>query len=356
MTQWNFEWITDWKTIWSGSFQGQWREWLEQSWSSHVFFYPSLVRAWVETYLPLRDIQPLFLVARQKETTIFFPLILWRRNWKNAFLREVIPAGNSDFDYHDPIVSGPPGEFDPESFWGSLITELERNNILFERLSLPGITEKVAGTGRNWSVGDVCPYIDISRFKIPEDFLPALRKSLRGDLRRQIRRLEEQGELTFHVFAKDDLGETVVRLPRFLDAHAQRWPKAYKAPHFHENILRFGLSEGLVHFSELRLDSQPISWHMGFIDRQRFYYYLPAADSKFEKFSPAKVHLLKCVEEAIRLGLSVYDHLRGRESYKAGWTDNLAQLHNCTVIAGHASSRFKLFMVDKVKPKLLSGR
>jgi len=353
MTTWKFEWITDWETIWSDDFTKKWRIWLDQSWSSHVFFHPALVKAWVETYIPLWDISPLFLIARHVDMTVFFPLVLWKRNWKNAFLREIIPVGYSDFDYHDPIIVGKKEDYEQDNFWSSFLEGLNLLGLSYDTINITGIRAKCAGTGPNWHEDEICPYCDISDFTAPEEFLPTLKKSLRGDLRRQIRRLQEQGELTYHVYSQDDLAESLATLPEFLAFHTKHWPNAYKASHFHENLLRQGLKEGLVHFSELRLDGNPISWHLGFIGADRFYYYLPTIEPEYSKFSPGKVHLLKCVEEAIRLKLSIYDHLLGEESYKSGWTNKLERLSSFVQRKNSISSSAKYFMANKVKQLIL---
>lgn len=347
---WTFEWITDWNKIWSDDFLEQWSDLLEQSQSSHVFFHPSMVKAWVDSYRPLRDIRPLFVIARHSSgMTVFLPLVLWKRNWKNAFLREVIPVGYSDFDYHDPIVAGAKEFFAPDYFWTNLLEELNLLGLSYDVVNITGIRTGLAGTGLNWHEDEVCPYYDISGFATPEAFLPTLKKSLRGDLRRQLRRLQEQGELTYHVYSPNDLAESLAILPRFLALHSKRWPNAYKAAHFHEKLLRLGLQKGIVHFSELRLDGKPISWHLGFVDRGRFYYYLPAIDLAFSEFSPGKVHLLKCVEEAIRLELSVYDHLRGEERYKSEWANKAVRLNNLAIKNDKLLSRIKIFLVDNIK-------
>jgi len=353
MTNWTFEWRRDWEAIWSEDFISKWQAWLEQSWSSHVFHHPSLVKAWVETYSPLWDIRPLFLTAKFDDILVFLPLVLWKRNWKNAFLREIIPAGFSDFDYHNPIITGKRTSFDPEEFWSRLLSEVDLLEVKYDSIKLTGMRSTFVGTGQNWQTGEICTYCDISTFTKSEEFLPILKSSLRGDLRRQMRRLQEHGELTYHVYSSEDLSESLAALPDFLRLHAHRWPNAYKAPGFHENLLRHGIPAGNVHFSELRIDGKPLSWHLGFIDDDRFYYYLPAIDPDFSRLSPGKVHLLKCVEEAIRLKLSVYDHLRGEESYKSGWTDKTEQLSVFMHRKNFISSKFKFFMIEKVKPLLL---
>ena len=354
MTTWKFEWITDWETIWSDDFTKKWRAWLDQSWSGHVFFHPALVRAWVETYMPLWNISPLFLTASHGDVTVFLPLILWQKNWKNAFLREIIPVGYSDFDYHDPIIVGKKEVYEQNNFWSTLSEELNLLGMSYDTINITGIRAKCSGTGPNWHEDEKCPYCDISGFSTPEEFLRKLKKKLRGELRRRIRRLAEKGCISYHVYSRSDLDAALRALPRFLKAHIQRWPNAYKAPHFHENLLRFGLSEGVIHFSELRIDKESISWRLCFVDQVRFYSYMPSYDSKFAKFAPSKIHLLKCIEAAIGLGLTTYDNLRGEEAYKLSWTNEVEKLSNFVLRKNNFSSNFKFFMAEKIKPLISS--
>ena len=100
----DFEWITDWDTIYSQKFQEKWLKLHQKAFNSHVFFHPALCTAWIDTYRPIRNLQPLFCIAKQEHTTIFLPLVLWKKNWKNAFQKIVISVGYSDFDYHDALI------------------------------------------------------------------------------------------------------------------------------------------------------------------------------------------------------------------------------------------------------------
>lgn len=356
-TIWKFHWLTRWEEIWDEGFVQKWQVWLEESPSAHVFFHPALVKAWVETYLPLRDLRPCFLIAELADHMVFFPLVLWRRNWKNAFQRLLIPVGYSDYDYHDPIVVDLKTEesIEMNSFWADFMVELQRISgpIRFDRLILDGIRQRVAGEGKSWSPGDTCPWADLSPFERPEDFLPSLKTSLRGDLRRQERRINEVSELAYHVFTGDMIEQALQELNPFLVAHARRWPTAYKAPHLHENIIKRAMVSGLLHFSTLKIGGESAAWHLGFAFRNRYYYYLPAQDEKFDRLSPGKVLLLKCVEEAIINGLSIFDFLRGEDSYKAGWTDKTEQLFKLKLDDKKVLSKNRNAIVDRVKTMLM---
>lgn len=350
---WKLRWLTQWDEVWDERFVSQWRQWLDSSFSAHVFFHPVLVRAWVDTYLPLRDIRPFFLIAQSSESKVFFPLVLWQRNWRNAFQRILVPVGHSDYDYHNPIVIGPKESFDWRSFWDRFAEEVLRAAPMrFDRLSLDGISKEFAGTGHRWRHDEYCPQTDLRAFNEPKDYFPSLKYKLRGDLVRRQRRIKETGELKFIVFSSSMHQEALRELPQFLSAHRRRWPNAYKPPHFHENLLLEGLKSGVVHFSTLRIGGQSAAWHLAFVYRDRFYSYMPSYEEEFEHFSPGKILLLKCYEDAITNNLKIFDHLRGMESYKLEWTDKLDPLASFTLDTRGLLRRFHNLAVDSVKPRL----
>lgn len=358
---WKFNWLTRWEEIWDPAFVTKWQTWMDLSPSAHVFFHPALVKAWVDTYLPLRDIRPYFLVAQSDETIVFLPLVLWRRNWKNAFQKLLIPVGFSDYDYHDPIVVNPKAEesFYFRSFWKAFERQmlLTKKHIAFDRLCLNGIRQAFSGSSDQWVSEEISPWVDLRKFNQSENFILSLKKSLRGDLRRQERRMTERGEVKHLVFSTGMLADALGELSPFLTAHSRRWPDAYKAPNLHKNIVSHGMKANLIHFSLLLIGNEKAAWHLGFQMRDRYYYYLPAHETKFDRFSPGKVLLLKCIEDVINKGVSVFDFLRGDESYKAGWTDKTEPLFSLQLDLKQISSKMKNSFVDKAKPavqKLLS--
>jgi len=350
---WKFHWLTKWDEIWNESFVSQWQRWLDNSPSAHVFFHPALVRAWVETYMPLRDIRPCFLIAEASGQTVFFPLVLWRRNWKNAFQRLLIPVGYSDYDYHDPIITGEENLFDWPMFWHDVI-EFIKNNApqSYDRMIIDGIRKSFAGSSSGWRNDTICPWTDLTSFQHAEDFLPSLKSSLRGDLRRQLRRMQEKGKVSSIIYDRYHEKEALAELEPFLQAHSRRWPGAYKAPSFHENIIKQGLASGILHYSVLRMNEIAAAWHLGFVYLDRLYYYLPAQNEEFDRLSPGKVLLLRCVEDAITRKLQIFDHLRGEENYKAGWTDKKETIKTFMANNKKMISLLSNLCVDKIKHKI----
>lgn len=327
MSKWSFHIIDNWKDVWSSENIRHWEDILQQSPNAHVFFHPCLVKAWVETYLPLRHLKPIFIWAKDDSSNIgLLPMVFWRRNWKNAFMKSIVTMGYSDYDYHNPIFLHRID--DPLSFWKQVI-EFIRLLYSYDELSIDGITDSTIGETAEWKRDDLCPSLSLDGFCDEASLLNFFKTSLRGDIRRQMRRLNEQGDLHFHVYQTTD--EVWATFDEFMQEHRHRWPNAYKAPGFHRNLIERGLSEGFVHFSSLDVANKPVAWHLGFIYKERFYYYMPTGKQEFAQYSPAKVHLYHLVCWAIENGFSVFDHLKGDENYKAGWSNAQQYVYSISV-------------------------
>jgi hypothetical protein len=322
LNNYNIELITDWETIYSKKFQKKWLIFYENMINSNVFSNPNLCIAWLDTYRPIRNLKPVFCIAKNEDTTIFLPLVLWQRNWKNAFQKLIIPVGHSDFDYHDPlIISENKKSKGYALFLKNLVNEL-KEKIIFDKIYINGLRK--GDSNLVLEENDIAPFTVISNFSDNNQYILTLDTKLRGDLRRQVRRLNEKGTLTMVSYSKDSISASV--FSKFMKEHSRRWPNAYKAPSFHENIINCGLIKGIVHFSALKVDDEVISWHLGFVDKKTFYYYMPAINGIWQKYSPGKVHLLYLVNHAIELRLEIFDHLRGKENYKNGWAPEIQKL------------------------------
>jgi len=336
--------LTTWGEVWDPAFVSEWRGWIDQSPDAHVFFEPSLVRAWYETYRELRGIEPRFLVAREgSERIVFSPLVFDRRGWKDGWLRVIQPAGHNEFDYHDPICSGPCTKEMSSSFWIALKHELDNGSIDFDLLCLPRIRESCAGRLQGFQETGKSPFLDLSISESFEDVLSSLSGNMRQGIRRKQRRLEKLGETKLRVFDKGEVGPATGMLTGFLRTHKARWPQAYRAEGFFERLIVNVLPQGLLHLSTLECDGRPISWHIGFVHKLRFYWYVPSYDSEMSRYSPGQIHLAKLINEALSQGVEAFDFLRGEERYKLEWTAESVGLYECRLL------------MPGVRPRLRSG-
>jgi CelD/BcsL family acetyltransferase involved in cellulose biosynthesis len=351
---WKFEWLTSWEEIWDPDFVNEWQNWMESTHGAAVFYEPSVVKAWILTYAKLHSIQPRFLIARFNNSGIvFLPLVYIRHNWKSAWLRMLLPVGYTEFDYHDPIVVGSSDVLVAKSFWKVFSEELlNRWKGDFDVAIINGLRMKSLPNDIKDKPSDSAPFINLMRYGSIQEFMKGVSQSLRGDINRQMRRLEQLGKIELHVYANNEMSAALMSLKTMLEEHKTKWPKSYKAPGFHELLIRNCLNSGILHISELLLDNQPISWHIGFNYKSRYYWYMPVYRPEFQQYSPGKMHLYMCIAEALRKGITVFDLLKGDEDYKRQWTKDSLSLFSLKWRSKSNLSSLKAFLLDKVKPNM----
>ena len=316
--QWEFEWICSWDEVWNEDFVSRWNHLMEESQNAHVYFRSEIVRAWHETYKQFRDIHPRFFIARHDNFEVFFPLVIDKRGWKDGWQNVLYPAGQNEFDYHDPIERKSLPEDLKVSFWKDCKKEVlalkDRIDIVdFPRIRCNGVN-KCEGMFKKVAQA---PFIDLLQFGAYDDYLLKLPKQMRQELRRQPRRLKELGALELNKI--DDVDEALSILPIIEKLRRERWSGVYIPKGIYQNFVKFGLKSGLVHLSVLESCGRAISWHLGFCYKNRFYYYVPVFSFDMATYSPGKVHLSMLIEEAMQQGLEIFDFLLGAEEYKMKW-------------------------------------
>ena len=358
MRQWQFEWINTWDEAWGEDFISRWRELMQDSTDGHVFYEPAIVRAWYETYYKLRDIEPRFLIANcGKDYEVFFPLIYDKGRWKDGWQNVLYAAGQFEFDYHDPVANNHLSNDLKKSFWEAFRKETAG---LRDRIDMVVISRiRDVWRGEN---GDLlrpvakAPFINLVKFKAFEDYLLILPKQLRQEINRQPRRLSKLGFLELKIISNVDRALEI--LPTLEKIRRKKFPLANKTKDFYRNLVKFGLESGIVHLSVLESDGRAISWHLGFLHKARFYYYIPVFESEMATYSPGKVHLAMLVEEAIKQKLEVFDLMLGAEDYKLKWANGSVDLYEYErkadgIVAGiRHSTRHVLQSVAAIKRRL----
>ncbi|MEI7824523.1 MAG: GNAT family N-acetyltransferase [Chlorobiaceae bacterium] len=318
LAKWNIRLFKSWDEIESVELLDRWEEMMERSANAHVFFHPVLVKVWMETYRPLRNIQPLFVFANCGEQQVIFPLVLWRRNWKNAFLRVIVPAGHSDFDYHDPLYLLPPNQEEVSSFYSALLASIDAS-VHYDRILLDGLHKEYMPDDALILHQESCLSSYLADVKCSGELVLPSQKSQARELLRRVRRLQEIGSLGFHRFTTKDGSGIKESLDKMLVMHVRRWPNAYKAPGFHQKLVLAGLNAGIVDFVEVQLNGFPIAWHVSFKYHGRYSLYMPALDDSYMNKGTGGMSLGFALFCAVDDGLEIVDHLRGSEEYKSAW-------------------------------------
>jgi len=271
----------------------------------------------------------------------------------------LIPAGYSDYDYHDPVFVSLSVHEIMSDFWKAFFDEINiRWNGLFDVCTVNGLHKKYFPSDVNVTGKEGSPYVDLRKFNSIEDIVGSLSKRTREDVRRKRQRLNKAGKISFHLYSSTDIDQAMAELPMILAEHSKKWPGSYKAPDFHKYLVEYGLASNLLHMTQLSLDDHPISWHIGFFYGSRYYWYMPVYKSEFQKYSPGQVHLFMCLEDALNKGAVIFDFLRGRETYKNHLAKDSDDLFEFRYESKKIIPSLRNFLSDSIKPRLsrLVGR
>lgn len=350
-SNWKFDFFLKWADVEDKNFIEQWSNWIESSKHNHIFNHPLLVKIWSDVYQNLHNIKPFYVIASAGNMRVFFPLVLWKRNYKNGFLRMIVPAGYSDYDYHDPLVNYGKFQDVAESFWIAFINFLyDQKYINYDLIHIPGITSGCRGD--NWFQGhEVCPYLNIRSFSDYDDYFMTLKRKLRSELRRFERRLTEVGTISYHVYEKSDVQIALNSLMKFLDVHKQKWPYAYKPKGFHEALITRALPNNLISLNELRINEIPVSWQLNFKYNKILYGYMMAVVNKSEisRLGVGSLHLNHSIKECFEKKYIMYDFLKGDEVYKSGWANERKSMNELICRNNRYGSKIRLLLFDKLQ-------
>ena len=305
-----------------------WHALLERAGNTEVFALPEWHLAWWET-MGIGRQMAILTVTDGDGLVGVLPLAAYRGGPRDAYARVVEFSGGTQADVHDLLVQ-PGCSQDVLAAMEGPFTALRRKADL---LRLSGVLE--ASPLLSW------PAIAASEHAREVQQLPAAtigstfdemarrwHKSHRTDVRRQQRRLTEQGQLSLDCIADADAAKEV--LDPLLATHTAPWgARGHRLAKRNAALRRFFSrlidrmwEHGWVHVSVLRLDDVPISYNFGFLYRGRFYWYKPAFAQAYAPYSPGKVHVAKLLELGVDEGWHTFDLLTGAEPYKFAWADD----------------------------------
>ncbi len=330
--RWRFEWRRTWAEVWSSAFEQTWRALLAASASAHVYHQPALVRLWAETCGRAADAEPMFGLARSQDgAELLLPWVVVRYVGRFAARRTLEPAGGDLFGYHDPLVARVrPAAVDWSAFWRSARDQVRSGcDQALLRFLPPSYIP--AGDGRLRS--DDSPVLDLRGCAGLDDVLARCSSSHRVDVKRQMRRLSQRGDVRLWTAGPADVAEALDEVRAgLLPAYRARWnapARRLQRPAlelFLERVVTAGVASGWAHVSALRAGNRSIAWHVGFLDRGRLYYWLPAHDDAWANYSPGKLMLASLLDAGCHAGVTEVHLLTGNHEYKAAWNPSAQPL------------------------------
>jgi CelD/BcsL family acetyltransferase involved in cellulose biosynthesis len=199
--------------------------------------------------------------------------------------------------------------------------------------------------------------------KLPNSFdlfEKSLKSSFRSDNRRNLRRLEETGIVSF-INLDNNLDQNFKEISIALEQKSRRIKNHLGKSMLQNDLVnKFYNNSYKIHDENYKIifsyllynDNHLLATHWGIIDNTRFYYILPTIEGReWYKFSCGKLLINNLIQYSISKNLSVFDFTIGDENYKKDWcneTNTIYKLIETKSIIGYFYN-LKLIIISYVK-------
>jgi len=167
------------------------------------------------------------------------------------------------------------------------------------------------------NVEDVCPLFQLP--KTWDDYLALLGKKNRHELRRKMRRLEQEAEVrmrvTHDIAALADDVDDFITLHRSSEGRKGRFMDARMTEFFHA-LARVCFMEKWLHLAFLDINGRLAATTLSFKYNNTLALYNSAYSLRFQRYSPGVLLVAYIIREAIASGIQTFDFMRGDERYK----------------------------------------
>ena len=309
------------------------------------FVSPSWARAWWPHWAG--SAQPWLVAVRDAGQLVgLAPLVIRRR----GPLRILHALGEGPADYWD-ILAVPSAR---EAVVTVAAQEIVRRKEEWDALLLRSLPESsatkrvLADAGPQAHRRRVIPCPGIELPETFDEYLAALPRGRRGNLRRHLRRLDE-GRVELREVRDPKELPTTVR--RWQEIRVRRWEYSgrcmdpeHRSKRFHDFMRELVLQlvpAGLVQVWEFRHAGKVVSVDINLVDDRTFYTYLGGFEPSVARLGLGKISIAHSIRSSIAAGRSYYDFGTGDEPYKyyCGATDrfNLSLVFGNSRLRSHAT-------------------
>jgi len=304
--------------------RAEWNDLVHRSISDMIFLTWEWQSTWWRAYQP----GELWVLTVRDENEKLVGIAPWFISHEDG-KRVVRCIGCEDVtDYLDVIVD----ENHVEDVFHCLADHLAANRQQFNKINLCNIPENsitrtsfaeslsLCGFDVSETQLEVCPIIQLPQSW--DEYLGNLNKKQRHEIRRKMRRINgAPGEVDWFFITSD--ADIDSELEKFLQLMAASDPEKAKfledSQHveFFKNFVQIAHERGWLELSFLIIGGQPAAAYLNFIYRNQVLVYNSGLNFvDFGEFSPGIVLLGHLIRDAIENERSVFDFLRGNETYK----------------------------------------
>lgn len=305
------------------SLEGEWNELLKRINNSEIFFTYEWANCYIKYYIEDRDTEICIVTGRENEKLVcIFPFSYTNKTIN--FLTSETTDYNSyyvDCSYNIYQIT--------EKAITYLINQREVNKICLTNMPASEevyILETILRTLGYTSFLEesiICPY-----FTYKNDCKKIVKKQIK-DIERREKRLQEIATLEF-----DTCNELTDKDWKFISINREKkyGTNALNKPNskaFYKELANEMKDRFVI--DKLLIDGESAAVHMGFITRNKVYYYIPVYDFKYSKYGVGMILLKHLIEDNSE---KIFDFLKGDEMYKFNW-------------CSHASMNFHLLAYKK---------
>lgn len=296
---------------------GEWSDLLARTAVPTPFVTPAFQRVWLDHFQGGRQVE--LLTVRDGERLIGIAPML-RSDGEAEFVGHY-----SICDYMDAVVL--PGL--ENAFFGAILAELSAMGV--RRIDLRGLRASSASAGAVIDAGGHEGYAATREeealspaVQLPgtwEEYLGALSKKDRHELRRKLRRLIDGGggvdlQVVTEPAEAGERLETLFHLMRVSSHHKEEFLDRPRMQEFFRDVVAAMAAEGMLRFYFLTFDGQPVASVLNFDLGGQLYMYNSGYDPQYSHLAVGLMSKALLVKDAIENGRTCVDFLRGDESYK----------------------------------------
>jgi CelD/BcsL family acetyltransferase involved in cellulose biosynthesis len=190
----------------------------------------------------------------------------------------------------------------------------------------------------------VCYYVPLPATR--DAFLKGLSSHLRCNYKRRWRNLEKEGAVEFSAIG--DRASLAREFPELIRLHRMRFEQrrqrsAFTEPdvlEFHAKVMERLAACGQAWLFLIRVGGETVASLYGFAGGSTFQFFQCGMHPEWKRKGVGQLMTGRAMEEAIALGFSEFDFLRGGESYKAHWAEHSRCTKTVRLFDSRRASRY----------------
>ena len=151
-----------------------------------------------------------------------------------------------------------------------------------------------------------------------EEYLASIDKKQRHEIRRKMRRSEENTDLAWYSTKNEStLDEDIEAILQLMSLDAEK--AKFLTPCMREQMrltMRWAFKENILHLSFLEIQKQKAAGYFCFSYKNKLLVYNSGFDPRFSEYSPGWVLLGNLLQWSNENKISEFDFMRGNEEYK----------------------------------------